>query len=322
MSFDIMHRPEFVPNRYRDVVARSSVLMPLVKFDMRLRPTTDRVVAATRKATMMWRARITNLRDHGWRPAQADEDATRYMRNCTPSFVSMLPRTRTCNMRHVCPFCWGRVAQSIFDKVINAFPLGELGEVPREDVEINAEALGVGARHRRVILLDAEDDDTSGTIRKCASLAAPEPLFHLITARNRSNFSSKESLPELVSSLCSKRSRIKDLVPFDGAIVFSTVEYDKRYKHWSFTHRYLFRVPRDAEIPTSFESMPQYRRIEIPTRREVVNAVIRTCKYPRSLIVGDPAYTVRILHATRGRRIRATYGCFRSTAQYEAGATS
>lgn len=323
MSFDIMHRPEFVPNRYRDVVARSSVLMPLVKFDMRMRPTPDRVIAATRKATMMWRARITNLRDHGWLPAQTDENATSYMRNCPPSFVAMLPRTRPCKMWHICPFCWGRIAQEIFDKVIDEFP----NVIPGEDassaeIEVGGDSLAVGERRRRIILLDTEDEGEVSPPRKSVSLGAREFPHHLVTARNRSNFSSKESLPELVRSLCSKRNRIKDLIPFDGAIVFSTVEYDKRYKHWSFTHRYLFRVPRDAEIPEAFESMPQYRRIETPTRREIVNAVIRTCKYPRSLIVGDPAYTVRILHAMRGRRIRATYGCFRRTTQYAAGATS
>lgn len=55
----------------------------------------------------MWRARLLNLNSQGW-PAIEAPQALQWARNCYPSGVVASPRTRPCNFRRVCPFCWSR----------------------------------------------------------------------------------------------------------------------------------------------------------------------------------------------------------------------
>jgi hypothetical protein len=327
MAYDAEFRVEFVPGRYRDVVAREAVLYPVVNFDRRGRHTDARIISATKKMVEMWRARALELRDHGWITAQGDSTAgakpVDYMRNCRPNFVSMYPRTRPCKAWHVCPFCWGRMVQGVYDRVDAAFPDTSLvvDVVPSSfgtstDGEVNSGVLAAGERKRRSIVMNMDDVRVAadGKRRRMSALSSRAFPYHMVTVCMRSAYSARESLPNLVDSFCNSRGRVR-AIPFTGAMVLTTVEH--RTNQWHLSHRYLLMLPPDAEVPLSFSEAPGFRRNEQPTRRLVMEAVARTCKYPRALLVGDPQHYVRILHAINGRRLRALYGCFRNTKQYE-----
>ena len=324
MAYDTSFRVEFVPNRYRDIVARNAVLYPLVNFDKRTRQTDSRIIAATRKVVEMWRARTLNLRDHGWVTAQGDSsDGAKpvdYMRNCPPSWISTQPRTRTCKAWHVCPFCWGRMVQKVYDSVDAAFPdtslVEDVVEAPQPIVvdDGGAVVLAAGERKRRAIVMSGDVRVAAdGKRRRMTPLSSRDFPYHLVTVCMRSAFSARDSLPNLVDSFCRTRGRIR-AIAFTGALVVTTVEH--RTNQWHLSHRYLLMLPAEATVPISFSETPGYRRIEQPTRREVVRAVTRTCIYPRAMLTGDAKYFVRILHALSGRRLRASYGCFRNTRQY------
>jgi hypothetical protein len=322
MPYDANFRPEFVPRRYRDIVARDAVLYPLVQFDRRTRNEDSRVIAATKQAVNMWRARTLELRDLSWAAAQGSVGSgakpVDYMRNCRPNFVSMYPRTRTCKAWHICPFCWGRMVQSVYDTVDAAFPDTSLVEEPVAVASPSSDTtvLAAGERKSRAIVMNSDDVRVAadGKRRRITPLNTRHFPYHLVTACIRSTFSAQESLPNLVDSFCKTRGRIRDIA-FAGALVLTTVEY--RTKQWHLSHRYLLMLSPGTEIPPTFSSAAGYRYVEQPTRREVMNAVARTCKYPRAMMVGDPKNSVRILHAISGRRLRALYGCFRNTRQYD-----
>ena len=184
-----------------------------------------------------------------------------------------------------------------------------------DEVDPQAVVLAAGERKRRAIVMDKDDVRVAadGKRRRMTPLASRDFPYHLVTVCMRSAFSARESLPNLVDSFCKTRGRIR-AIPFTGALVVTAVEH--RTNQWHLSHRYLLMLPADAEVPISFSEAPGYRRITQPTRREVVKAVTRTCKYPSAMLLGDPKYFVRILHAISGRRLRALYGCFRNTTQY------
>jgi hypothetical protein len=332
MAYDAEFKVEFVPGRYRDVVAREAVLYPVVNFDRRGRHTDARIISATKKLVGMWRARVLELRDHGWITAQgarlpATLESTGgspvdYMRNCRPNFVSMYPRTRPCKAGHVCPFCWGRMVQGVYDRVDAAFPdtslvVDDVSSTPGTSTDEDAPSvvLAAGERKRRSIVMNMDDVRVAadGKRRRMSALSSRDFPYHMVTVCIRSAYSARESLPNLVDSFCNSRGRIR-AIPFTGALVLTTVEH--RTNQWHLSHRYLLMLPPNAEVPLSFSEAPGFRRNEQPTRRSVMEAVARTCKYPRALLVGDPQYYVRILHAINGRRLRALYGCFRNTRQY------
>jgi hypothetical protein len=322
MSFDAKFKVEFVPRRYRDEVARLAVLYPLVKFDMRNQRQDSRVVNATAKVIAMWRARTLNLRDHSWAAAQHLPDVkgpkpVDYMRNCRPNFVAMRPATRPCKVWHACPFCWGRMVQGVWDTVDAAFPDTALIEAPIITTpQAGTVVLAAGERRPRTIVMNSDKTKLTadGKRRITTSVASRDFPYHLVTVCRRSVFSAQDSLPNLVDEFCKTRSRIRS-IDFTGAAVVTTVEY--RTKQWHLSHRYLLMVKPGTEIPVSFSEVPGYRYINTPTRREVMRAVARTCKYSRSMLMGDPKQTVRILHAISGRRLRALYGCFRKTKHYD-----
>ncbi len=320
MAYDAKFRSEFVPGRYRDLVARKAVLYPITAFDQRKRPTDARVISATLKLVDMWRARTLALRDHGWIAAQStgsSKKAVDFMRNCRPNFVSMFPRTRPCSNRHVCPFCFSRGAATVWDAVDSAFPDTTLPENARRVRGVREEqspppALGVGERRGRTLTLAQGKTRMAADGVKRTVIPVAERVFpyHLVTMVSRSTFPTRESLPYLVDSVCRTRGQIRDMIPFEGAVVCTTVEGIKS-PEWVLTHRYLMMVRPEVDVPDSFLNQAFYERDPHPTRRKVMNAVARTCRYPRHLLFGDPGLTVRVLHAIRGRKLRAMYGSFR-----------
>jgi hypothetical protein len=328
MAYDARFRHEFVPQRYRDVVARAAVLYPIIQCDRRRTISDKWVVAATHKIVTLWRTRVLQLADCGWERAQpgasGGPNPVDFMRNCRPNFVSMFPRTRPCKAWHVCPFCWSRTVQDIYDRVDKVFPDTSLVEAPAP-VILESDAspaegvrvLAAGERRSRSIILARDDAKIcgDGKPRKFTSLDSRDFPYHLVTVTMRNAQSAKNSLPNLVTNFCATRGGIRS-IPFAGALIFTTVEH--RTRQWHLAHRYLLMVPKEAEVPLSFQESPGYRRIEQPTRREVMRAVARTCKYPQQLLEGkDVSQIVRILHAIHGRRLRAFYGCFRNSQNYE-----
>tara|TARA_B100000700_G_scaffold274569_1_gene319698 strand:+ start:2187 stop:2837 length:651 start_codon:yes stop_codon:yes gene_type:complete len=212
------------------------------------------------------------------------------------------------------------MVQQVYDKVDNAFPDTTLVE-PREVVPatvhegILPEGLAVGERKRRALVLE-EDVTTAadGKKRNITPLDSRVFPYHLVTVCKRSTYSANDaSLPNLVDGFCSSRARIR-AIPFVGAMISTTIVYQT--KQWRLAHRYLLMVEDSVELPRTFEDAPGFKRNEQPTRRAVMNAVALTCQYPRQILVGDPKYSTRILHATRGRRLRALYGCFRKSSNY------
>lgn len=98
---------------------------------------------------------------------------------------------------------------------------------------------------------------------------------------------------------------------------------------WLLLHRRLVLARAGFKLPARLEQAQAKGEIELkvhrqPTRKEVLGAVARTCRYPKCLMTGDPEAIVRLLDARKaaaafaGRRtlqLTASFGLFRNRSQ-------
>lgn len=221
-----------------------------------------------------WRMRLWQWAEYGFTPGKNIRDI-QYVRNCVPAFVISDPITTQCNLRHVCPFCYARQVGELWTKV--------------DAVAVHQPFDIVEQRYTFHFPYDV-----------------PENLE--IQARNL--------------LLLAKDLRSQAVVPAaDGAIVAVTVEPSS--KGWKLRQRGLYAMPPGLKFPgivlerdladrAKQTELSRHSRTRL-SRRVILHAVARTCRYPVGLMRSHPMYTAALLCARRlqGRlRLLATSGVF------------
>ena len=96
--------------------------------------------------------------------------------------------------------------------------------------------------------------------------------------------------------------------------------------NWLFSRRILLMIPNGRSVrrlpKQPHESVTvDLRLFRQPTRKDVLGAVARTCRYPRCLMTDEPAAVVKLLDARgtaaalagrRTMRLSTSFGLFRN----------
>lgn len=308
----------WVPNTYSARLQRRAVLYPLVG----RAKNAAAVVTRTKQVVRMWRARLHALHQIGWTPGSRDTDM-QYARNCHPTFMFAEPQTRQCRIRHLCPFCYARWVNKMWETLDNVFPNprdvpdtvrlqsdndDELNEdIPETLVASSGEHAG---RNLRSIHLDGEQQAVEDPQR--------EFPYHLITRRldldrpfvrpNYVDESPTSYAAHLLSSTAAARTYVVGKMDPLGCFAFTTmVPADAG---WRVSHREIHMVPSTYVLPDDIGG--DVYRLERPSRRRIFHAVANTFVYPSGLITGDVELTKAVLEARRGLRLSAVYGVFRT----------
>jgi len=113
---DINHRLDFVPKDFGQSAARRAVLCPILRRPLNI--SDDETIGLVRRLQGIWRRRVVELRDAGWRAA--DRLNFQYLRNCPPTMAaSRQISSRPCST-NICPFCWARNATELARLVYRA----------------------------------------------------------------------------------------------------------------------------------------------------------------------------------------------------------
>lgn len=239
------------------------------------------------------------------------------MRNCCPTFAHCEPKTRTCRLRHVCPFCYARWVREVYKRIDAVIPQ------PEQPVIRNPEP-----RVRQMRLGDAHPGGGELAVR-------PAHRYHLVERRYSFHrpFLPDKTVPEsrhiaedgqphdeltwladqLRRWVCIRADTLRRV---DSVGAFSHYTVEPMDHGWRFRVRQLFLVEPSFDIDQlsitqPFAQRPKLVRHTHPTRRKIYHAVARTCSYPTRLLTGDADLVKAILEARRGRRLTATTGLFR-----------
>ena len=298
---------KFSPNTYKDLIQRMAVLYPLTKQAKAL----TEVPGLTKQVVGMWRARVGALTGVGWEPSRGGETkhAILYARNCCPTFTYTEPRARPCKHSTICPFCYARWVREVWLRLDNAFPAPDpVAQAPGE-LEVN--------RELRVIMLDDDPVDTeyhSTTFNYHLIERHVTVYLDVLPSPCPEELTLAANLAELLRNISGARKAAVDLVDPTGAFVYTTIEPNDDGRKWKIHLRQLLRVHADQEIPDEYTSTAsKFTRHERPTRKIILGAVARACRYPVGLIRGDAERTALLLDARRQAHHRASafYGAFR-----------
>jgi len=314
---DIEYEFSAVPNRYQDVVQRMAVLYALY------RPVGDNndAIRSITKATLDgWRARVGTLTAAGWEPSRGQRAAHSilYARNCKPTFVMTDKRTRPCNNRLVCPFCYARWVRQVWMQIDSCFPAPSRPGPSAEELELG--------RELRAITLDEEPiEDEDRRVQFPWHLVERHHTFYMdvVPADNPLDLDVRGYLVELLRNLQDIRGNTVRRVDPVGAFIYTTVEPSEDGRQWKFHHRQLFKLTANHEFSPELVSQtdgPVVRHVR-PTRRVILQAVARACRYPIALMRGDAERTVQLLEARRALNFRG-HSRFRSFRRTQHGETS
>lgn len=297
-----------VPNHYSDIVQRWAVLQTICQ------PVedSDHVKSMTEQLILQWRARVTALADLGWNPRthsrQDNASLYLYSNNCLPTFVMSKPRTRSCKLRLICPFCYARWVKEIWEQIDACFSAPDYAadEHTFEDHE------------RREMLLD------NGTITDEKLSESTTFPYHLVSRRhtfyrnvvpggNYREYSVTQNLEDYLSETQKQRRILFERVDPAGAFMYTTIEPYDDGRQWKFCHRQLFKILPDRELPGGLMASTNGHLIRYcrPTRKVIMKAVAQACSYPRGLMYGDPQLTITLLAARQQSKFRG-YSKYRS----------
>jgi len=147
--------------------------------------------------------------------------------------------------------------------------------------------------------------------------------FHLIErehsfSRNAvvEDYSIEENLAAILRDSSNGRASFVSHVNPAAAFLYTTVEPRDEGREWTFTNRQLFKVPADYTFPEEITETTNgsVRRFDRPSRRVILRAVARACRYPTDMMNGDAERVAQLLHLRQTCRIRtsAMYRGFRA----------
>jgi hypothetical protein len=220
-----------------------------------------------------WRKRLEGLKLKHWSDLEP-KGVLQFARNCPLDCVKAFGRKalRPCKLRAICPFCRMRSAAKLFNIISTYLPA-------RSQL-----------RTRGLNLLEVS-----------SMLVLP-----------RSDVGKYLSGHLLEWSLVPKRlqRRLKPL----GA--FRTISIDPKAIHgqqsaYRLTYRILALMPEGWVIPEWLDNGRRKIRLTyVQSKRQLVNVVGRTCRYPLGLMNGDLQMAIVCLNARRGKRLNEYTGCF------------
>jgi len=299
--YTVQYAVQHVPDSYAARVQNFAVLYPLTKYCR----SPWEIEQSTFQLIEDWRRRLAVLVHRGWQPS-AGQHGGLNGRNCCPTFAYMLPRTRPCNLRSICPFCYAREAGKVWEMAQYAFH----GEMP-----------GPVQWYR---------PGCPDPLPPWPERPPPVCRFQLVERYIKFMYpyvapgcdpndqqAQDDVLFSLLDQLADSRGKAVGAHKAYGAYQATTIEAGRR--GWRIRTRQLLMYSSAKDLPKSVLEPAANRTIRVhpkPTRRELCDAVTRVCRYPRLLMVGNPLQTARLLEARRLHRVRlvATYGAFRGLA--------
>lgn len=308
---DIQHELRVVPNRYKDVIQRMAVLYPIQNG---LPQTAEQVRTATSSLIETWRARIGALSTAGWEPSVGERanHSLLYARNCRPTFAMSTRSTRPCHNRLVCPFCYARWVREIWLNIDGNFPAPDPVEPDPLEVE--------NGREFRAITLDGQVEDaieTHNSVFRFHLVERHHTFYRPVVPNpNPNSLTLEATLARLLQDIEDQRQFIVRLVDPVGAFIYTTLEPFDEGRQWKIHHRQLFKMTPEQDFPLAVAENTQGSvvRFERPSRRTILGAVARVCRYPLQLIRGDAERTVQLLDIRRRYNFRghARFRGFRS----------
>ncbi len=315
--------PHFVPQTYADRVQRAAVLYKLY----RPLPDPQQVRVHTLRLVKLWRWSLRQLWDQHWhnRPR-----GLQFARNCCPSFVYCTPRTRSCGLARICPFCYARWVRDVWETVDLAFPNLNSRQVTEEILLDD----GTAREPRRLEVTLPADTTPYALVERRHEFNLPFlPTDHYRDLAARAHYSVRprrkrktpreeallaRDLPAferhlrecLQAATTARNGWMAKLHPV-GALYHTTVE--PWADCWHVEHRQLLMLRPDQQLDPQIELQTRglFARHEQPSRRLLFEAVIRACAYPKLLLRGDYELTGVLLRARRRVRLTANYGAFR-----------
>jgi hypothetical protein len=311
---DAFFRPVRVPNQYPDWLLRWAVLNGIFP---KCRNNPNSIPRFTVSLVQLWRNRLNELAALGWYPGPATDHAVaaqtlQYARNCNPTFAVCVPKTRVCGHDNLCPFCYARRLQDIYETVNTFF----VTHAPGADAAPYTNHLL--ARFHRVHVPFSRSEGH----RQAAQMASQRRRRHtdLVPSLDISG-PARDYLSCLLTTAIRKRALwIRELNAV-GAIALTTVVPTTRC--WRFEQRQLFVLRPDQGIAGLAEKTDGWvERFERPTPRKLVDVLARLYRYPTQLLRCEAQHLQIVLQAQRGKRMFAKFGCFRNqsdNSQYREG---
>ena len=299
-----------VPNRYQDVIQRMTTLYPLRGIG-----TTDaQVKAKVRELHEQWRARVGSLTTAGWEPSQGAraQHSILYARNCLPTFVLTNRKTRPCKNRLLCPFCYARWTREVWQAIDGNFPAPD----PIEEI---AEAESEAGRELRSIMPDddVEDREHHTTVFRFHLVERHHTFYRPVVAGDNTL---AHTLAGLLQDIENQRKNVVRLVDPVGAFIYTTLEPTDDCREWKIHHRQLYKMIPEQDFPQEIadNTTGSVTRFERPTRRVILSATARACRYPIKLMTGDAERTLQLLDVRRRSNFRghARFRSFRNS-RYE-----
>lgn len=223
-----------------------------------------------------WRKRAKMLKDKKW-PDLMGPGKLQFARNCPPAgaVTETDKACRPCRLGHICPWCHMRQTEVLFNKLAAYLP--NRGQLPES--------------------------------RK----------LRLVEISNK-KYMSREDASKYVGSQLLEWQRVpKRLLtkwkPL-GAYVRIILEphaVDGQYAGWRFSYRILALIPASTEVPKWIDNGNRHIRVtDVRSKKQLVNVVGRTCRYPTGMFRADPEAVMISLNARRGKRLNEFVGCLRS----------
>lgn len=198
---------------------------------------------------------------------------------CPPAMVKTASHETVayCNCVHVCPWCYARRVEEVFNSFSNLLP--KRG----------------GLRNGGVNLLEIIYSRTLDGNSKPAELATQLDLLRQLQFRHK--------------------RRLDPFGGYYDLIINPIME-DKE-PAYELAYRMLSVMPNDFVVPRWLDIANTAKLTNINSKKELISIVTRICKYPVGIMKGSAKMAVISLHARRGIRCNEFFGCFRSQSSDE-----
>ena len=331
-----------VPLSY-DAQAQLAAVLRVV--DPRVRSTPRLIIDATARVCQRWRILATQLSAAGWGPLGASGKKSQLPNalGCPPAFVMTAEktgraklkdkkRTNCCHLRQACPFCWVREVRRYWLKIEPAFFPRIKGKKPQRVRQVDTGPIARKSSSFTHGVKDGETDVNSPydlVYRKFAfplpAECAAEVYGQFITINGLVAWlnSRQRGRPDpMLHRLPECRALLEAAGP-SGGLLESIQCYringpGADQSPWEVQiHQMILAVDGDKVpkqlYPTAMPESKQHIVLRKPNHRILAKWMGKTLRYPKFFLMPDTPidHIIEYLDARRGRRLVASYGCFR-----------
>jgi hypothetical protein len=235
------------------------------------------VVLDTTTLLRRWRKRVDALHAAKWPELQAD-GKVQFVRNCPPAGIVIGKENdnlcQCCKLRAICPWCYMRQVAKVFNAVAKLLP-----------------NRGATQLHSINVL------EISGEMLMCKADAGSFLSGHL---------TAWQQVPQKLLR------RLKPLGAY-RTISLDPKAIDGHKSLWRFRYHILAIVPNNWTMPDWLDNgNRKVRTTNVTSKKQLINTVQRTCRYPIGLFRGTISMTIKSLNARRGKRCNEFTGCLRT----------